>query len=397
MRIKKILAGIILIPAMFSLSNTTLAFKWMWWENVNVNEDIKNDVYIGWADIRINKGIDGNLTIGWGKIQVDGNVSKSIIIAWWQIEINGNVGQDIIVFWWDIVIKGAVWGRVVSAWGTISVENAIGWDLIMAWWDLKVRKTAVINWDAVIWWWMAEIDWVVKWASTVEVEQLILNWTFSKDAIIKVVKRTTIWDWAKILWNLNYEAKNNIPELEKITTGKKEYKQNSFAEDNKKEIINLVISYLIMAFTFIFLMSILLYFMFPKSIKETVGILKKDTLKSFWVWMLYFVFIPIIIILCFISTVLIPVWFFLLFAYIFWFVFYKVINTVVISWLIIEKFENLQQKTWKKVLVIFWISLISSVLSELIYLSRYLLSGQYDWRKLMCIKKLRGNSEFYIF
>lgn len=316
----------------------------------------------GWDNIKITVPINWNYYVAWGRVSIEKNIWWDLVIAWWDLDVRADIGKDLTIAGWQVLIEWNVWDDVRAAWWDLTVEKNIWWDLVIAGGNLTVRDSSIISWWIVAAWWTIKFEWTALWNSKIAAWELSFDWIISWDLELKTEEKVFIWTNAKILWNLSYEWKEKNPELEKIVSGKIEYKKVDYKV--KKDFMWFVWSYIIWKVLFLTLFASLFIVFMKKFFSSTVDILKNQTWKSFLTWLLLFASIPFIILMLFISVVWIPFGLFLLFIYIFLFVFYELISVSVFSALVINKLWGFDVvPLWKKLLIVIWFALLFALIS----------------------------------
>lgn len=97
--------------------------------------------------------------------------------------------------------------------------------------------------------------------------------------------------------------------------------------------------------------------------------------KSFLNGFLYFILIPIVSIICFITVIGIPIGFLLVALYVFSFVFAKVITLVVLSELIIQKWQNRISRPWQKWGIFVLLAIILTLVSGIDFIATVFVFG----------------------
>lgn len=306
-----------------------------------------------WEELNITQNISWDFYGAWWRVQVDSDIDGDLIIAWWELNINWDISEDLIIAWWDIVISWNVWDDIRVAWWNVRIEWNVDWDLVVAWWNIEIKKEVLINWDLLASWWRIILDWEVMWNALVKSWEFVLNWVIQNNLDLTTEKfSNTTWSW-RIFWNTNYKSQKRIESLENSTNWETSFKE---IKDVKKEILWFLSFYLIVKLIWIFVFSSLLFLFFQKWFASISNILREKTGKSFVHGLLVFGWMPIIIILLFISIIWIPLWIFWIFLYIFLFVFLEIINSVVLTSLIVNKYNI--EKTYQKMLILLWFCLL---------------------------------------
>jgi hypothetical protein len=97
--------------------------------------------------------------------------------------------------------------------------------------------------------------------------------------------------------------------------------------------------------------------------------------KSFLNGFLYFILLPIISIVCFITVIGIPIGFLLVALYIFSFVFAKIITLIILSELIIQKLQNRITGPWQKWGIFVLLAIILTLVSGIDFIATVFVFG----------------------
>lgn len=309
------------------------------WDEIDITEVVNDDLYIAGGRIDISAPIDWDLIITWGDVSINWYISEDLTIAWGEVNINWNIWDDVRVAWW-----------------IVRISSNIDWDLIIAAWEIIIEKDVVIRWDLAVAGWIIRLDWEVFWNAKIVAEQFIFNWTINKDAEIYIDRFKNPSKKGLIKWNLKYKSPEKIVELTNSTKWEIIYEKQFFDKEIKENILWFISTYLIIKLISVFIFASLIFLYMEKFFSSVSETLRKKTGKSFLYWFLTIIWLPFIIILLFISIIWIPFAFFLLFAYIFIFVFLTLLNVIIISSLIINKYNI--KKLYQKLLIIFWLAFI---------------------------------------
>lgn len=340
---KKILVLLVLLFTIFSWTQIVSAFEAKSGEDVDIVEKVDWDLYIAWGRVNVNAPVDWDL-----------------VISGWSIAVEADVEEDLTIFWGNINVIWNVWDDLKIAWGNIDIIWDIDWDLIIAWWNVRIGKDVVIKWDLVAWAWNLVLDWEVKWKAKIWAGKFVLNWVINGEADIIIDDFKNPSGSGVIRGDTIYRSDLKIDELEKSIKGKITFSEKTFWEHNSKSIfIKFLAYYLIIKLIWLFLLASLIYIYFEKFLFRISDNLRKQTWQSFLYWFLIIVWTPILIVLLFVTIIWIPFAIILLLAYIFLFAFLGILNTLVISALIIKKYKI--KKLYQKLLIIFWFAFIFAV------------------------------------
>ncbi len=365
---KKYISWLVLILAI--VPHSLFAYTAMHWEEqLRIENNINDNLYTAGGKVDILGNIVGDLVLAGGELMVSGNVSDNAMIAGGNIEMNGTFGNDLIVVWGDIRIKSPVSGDIKAAGWNIVLESSASGDVNIWGWSVRITKGVIIGWDLGVAWGSIVINGLVMWKADIFTESLDFDGIITKDASLGIVdiKNLHIGPNAKILGKLTYKAQERIPALEKIAVGWATYagvsEFSNMEQDNKEMLYGLVSAYAIYRLLFLLIIGSLLLLIFKNFFQNTAITLRTNIGKSFLFGVLYFILMPILAILCFITVVGIPIGFLALAVYVFSFVFAKVITLVVMSELINTTWSTTISKWWQKKGVFLLLAIILTVVS----------------------------------
>lgn len=338
---------------------------------LRIENNILDNLYTAGGKINILGNVDGDLTLAGGEIMMDGKVRDNAMIAGGDIKMNGTVENDLFVVGGNVKINSPVFGDIRAAGGSIILENSASGDVMLGGWEIRIAKWVIINKDLAIAGGSVVIDGIVKWKAEIIAWTLELHGTIEKDVSLRIneIKNLYIGSGAKIMGKLTYRAPERIPALENIAVGWSTYAwvtEFSNIENEQKDMGYWFLSgYLIYRLLFLLIIGWILFHTFPTFIRKTAEIVRNKPGKSFLNGFLYFVLMPILSIICFITVIGIPIGFLLVALYIFSFVFAKVITLVILSELTIQKWQNRITGPWQKwgifVLLAIIITLVSGI------------------------------------
>lgn len=303
-----------------------------------------NDTYEIWKVIEIWADVKGDFYWAGSIVNVNKNVWQGLTVAWWTVTVSGNIWDDARIAGWNIIIQGN-----------------ISWDLIVAWWQVQVMRWTKIWWNLILNWWNLLFDWAVSWDSYINWWNLNLGWTIWWNANFNIAS-VIVDSWAKISWNLAYSSNKTIPDLEKITSWKKQFtmqsrNKNSWNRNLWNGFWEIILWLLLYRFLFLVVFWSLLYFFFEKLFIDAWKNLENMPGKSFLYWLLYFLLMPFVILFLFLIIIWIPFALLFLILYIFSFVLYKLITVLVFSSFFINKYLDDKMSFWKK----FWIIVLTAL------------------------------------
>lgn len=181
---------------------------------------------------------------------------------------------------------------------------------------------------------------------------LSIDGVIEKDATIMVedAKKIQIGPNAKILGNLTYYAPEKIPQLENIAAGSKTHKPSSdfaYNVDGHRDYADEVHgAYDLYQFLFLLVFGSLLLVFARKYFNGLAKTVIASPVTSLFYGFLYFVLAPFAILLTCLTVIGIPVGMLMLAAYIFSFVFAKLLSLVVFTEAITHQFREKMSASW---------------------------------------------------
>ncbi|MFK7780348.1 MAG: hypothetical protein QM490_04315 [Candidatus Gracilibacteria bacterium] len=367
---KNILFTIVLLFTITSGGMQTNAFEVLVGEEVYVTEEVNDDFYVAGGSITITTPINGDLLIVGGDINVNSNIEQDLIITGGNIVVSGNIGDDVRI-----------------AGGAVTINSNIEGDLIIGAGDVRIYKGVVIKGDLLVGAGRIIMDGEVMGKAKIGAGQLVLNGTIHGDAEINIEEFSNPSNIGIIKGNLNYTSDSKILDLESASRAKVIFKK-SFIKDNiEKGLITFISSIVIIKIIGLFLFSTLFYLYFQKYFSKVSDNLKKQTGKSFLYGFLTIIGLPVIIILLFISVIGIPFALLFLFGYIFMFVFLSLINIIVFTSFVVDKY--MINQLYKKLLIILGLTLVFGLINGIGLLVGFFTLGAIAIKKIDIIKSLR--------
>lgn len=330
----------LLTAFLVATTSVTHAFNVSFGDSLDIVQEIQGDVY-GVAE----------------RIDASANIDGDFIIAGWDIHIDAEVSQDIMAAGWEIVISETVGDDVRLAGGSIRIEADILWDLIVFGGEVRVDDSAVIHGDVVIFAGAVVLNGNVLWDAYITSDRLILNGSITGDAQLDINEFTSPSWSGTIAWNLEYQHKEIITELEKVVTGEVLFTiHDGWDRDNEKEHFLHHLAWSMVQILWWFVVAGWLLCLFERFFSRAGNRILSAPGQSILIGLALVIWIPFLIILLMITVIWIPFGLFILFLYIFMFVFTPLFNVIVVSTLISEKYSI--TTTWKKYAILLWATTI---------------------------------------
>ena len=339
-------------------------------DDLDIIETVNDDLYIAGGRISIDAPINGDLTIAWGELEINGEISQDANIAGGDILITASVGDDLRIAGWNV-----------------RIESDIEWDLVVFAGDVKIAKWVIISWDVSVYAWRVVINGEVLWNAKIWAEELVLNGTISGNTEVMLGNFKNPSNTWKITGDLNYESSEKLTGLESVTTGEIIFKQSDIRSDFEGGIMSFIAWFYVLEIIGLFIFASLILLYFEKMFSSISKKMRKHTWKSFVYGLLIVIGTPILIILLAISVIWIPFALFVLFAYIFMFVFITLLNVMVLSSLVINKYKV--KELYKKLLIILLFGIVLGLINGINIIVGLFTIGALSMKKIDVIAKLR--------
>ena len=331
-----------LLIAMACTLSPVSAFRIEYGNDIIISQPVNENLYIAGGSVTINAPVHGDLIIAGGTIIINDSVTNDVLAAGGKVTLNGFVGGDIRCAGARILISKNVTGDVVVTAGTIIIDKGISIGSLLA-------GGGNITVDG-------EVNGEVRGSFG----ELLLNGNVAKDVDCRGGKITVNGNIGgkSVLAARNIIIGNNAVFNSDVRYwskhGSVDFKQSL---KNGKAIYDPSISigsaewYYLGAATILgllwylgmaFLMILIVEYLFPVSMKKAADTLFNSTLKSLGFGFLFFIAVPVLALVAFITIIGLPVGVLLVFTYIALVVLTKVIISVVAA----NWFNNRYNKKW---------------------------------------------------
>ena len=333
----------ILFLALIILFHSASAYRMEWGRTVIISTPVYEDLYVAGGTITINAPIHGDLIVAGGTVYINDTVMNDLLIAGGTIYINGYVADDIR-----------------CAGGQLFIQNNIGEDLVITGGRVNVAKTAFIN-GALI---AGGGEIIVNGTVNGDVrsaagkftfngianknfecrsESLIMNGTVAGTSTL-AAQNIAVLSGASFNNNVRYWNKSGELSFNgSLKKGTAVYDPSLKIETKNwyylghATVLGLV-WYLVTVFLFILLIQAL----FGKTLKRVGGVVGTSMLKSLAWGLVFFIAVPVAIVLLLITIIGIPLGLLLIFSY----VSLIVLATIITSLVSANWYNNRFQKNW---------------------------------------------------
>jgi len=213
-------ASILVILLTTLISQTAFAAEFFSGDEINIQDNITDDAYVGGGIITVDKDVDGDLYVGGGHITINGNITGDLVAAGGQIIVNGDVGDDVRL-----------------AGGTLIINGNIGDDLIATGGQLNVSSNSIIGGSLIIGTGYANIMGVINEDVRGGGGKIVLGGTVYRDVVVEVGENLSLTKNARINGNLIYTSLTQANLDETQVGGFIEYNKQKVAYHDDKNAI----------------------------------------------------------------------------------------------------------------------------------------------------------------
>ncbi len=338
-------------------------------KDINITQAIRENLYTTGNNITINAPIYGDLVTAGGIITINDTIQKDILLAGGTIIFNGYAGDDVRCAGGELHVKKDIKGDLVIAGGKVIIDKnvTIGGNLLVSGGEIYLDGTVKGNIRGAFG--KLYMNGIAEQNIYCKGGKLEMNGTVKGQSSISAPE-IVIGNNAAFLGDVHYWNKQGYLKFgESAKSGIAIYDGNLRIETGGWYYIAFaLIGYLGAAILMIFLTQ----YLFSKTMKRASDTVSTETLKSLGYGLLYFVGVPVAIIVACITVIGIPIGLILLFGYIITMALATVITSVVAANWLNTKY-NYNWRTGKMVLTATGIFIVLKLLS-FIFMAGWLVS-----------------------
>lgn len=327
----------------FCAFHAAFALKFISGNDKVISKPVYDDLYITGGTLTINAPVYGDLVVAGGTITINDSITGDLAITGGNISINGYVGDDIRCAGGEIRLKGNVGGDFVIAGGKIYIDNSavINGDVMAGAGNLLMNGTVNGNLKAGI----GELDMNGSVGKNMDCrgEKIRINGSVSGKSII-AAQELNIGTTASFNSDVRYWADDkNVDFGQSVKNGKAVYDSSLVMEREHWYLLGFsafMFAFWYLAVAFIFI--VLIQYLFRTTMKTAAYKAFDSTGRSLGYGVLFFIAVPIAIVILTITIVGIPVALILLLAYII----LALLTTIISSVVVANWFSNRNQRNW---------------------------------------------------
>lgn len=292
------------------------AYQIVYGENLIISQPVYEDLYVAGGTVSINAPVHGDLIVAGGTIAINDSVYNDLLLAGGTVTLNGYVGDDIRCAGGQLRISKNAGGDVLIAGGTINIEREV------------TLKGLVISGGTVI------IDGTVLGEIRSAAGNFVLNGTAGKGidcrggkitingdvkgmAVLSAMNKLVIGNSASFTNDVRYYSpESKVDFRQSVKNGKAVYDESLAVNKDERRMMGFGVMGLLWYLGMVLIMIMLIEYLFTRLLKKAGDTFRYEKLKSLVRGFLFFVVVPVLAVLAFVSIVGLPVGFILLFGYI---------------------------------------------------------------------------------
>ncbi|HJU46393.1 MAG TPA: hypothetical protein VJ647_06385 [Chitinophagaceae bacterium] len=332
------------------LTYPALAFKVVCGNNITISDPLYEDVYIAGANIIINAPIHGDLIIAGGTVTINDTVINDILVAGGEVTFNGYAGDDIRCAGGKLRILRNIAGDLVIAGGTITIDNAatVG-GIIVNGGEVTVDGTATGDIKAGAG--SFTFNGTAMKAIDCQGGAITINGTVQGPARLASNDEISIGRDARFNNTVRYWAPGRqVNFKQSLKGGNAIYDPLMKVNHNRWYFLGFAsFIALLWYIAVILLVTMLTQYLFSATMKKAAETARTATLKSLGYGVLFWIGVPVCVLITFVTIIGIPLGIILLFNYII----LLILSAIITSVLIANWFNNQFKAGWSYWHIIF--------------------------------------------
>ncbi len=333
---------VLLFIAMISSFNAAFAYRIEYGNNIIISRPVYENLYIAGGTITINAPIYGDLIIAGGTIIINDSVMNDILLIGGTVTINGFVGDDIrcaggnirisknvtgdvVVTGGAVIIdKGITIGGLLATGGDVTIDGIINGEIKGAFGDLFINGNVSKNIDCSGG--RITVNGTIGGKSKLSARHIVIGNYAAFNGDVRYWNKKESVDFKQSLKN----SKAVFDPSLRISTGEWYYLGSA-------TILGLL-WYLGMAF----LMIMIFQYLFSATVKKAADTVFNSTLKSLGIGFLFFIAVPVLALIAFVSLIGVP----LGILFVFFYIVLILLATVITSVIAANWFNNRKDHKW---------------------------------------------------
>lgn len=325
-------------------------------------------------NVVISKPVYENVYVSGGTVTIDAPVYGDLVIAGGTVIINDSVQNDILLAAGDVTFSGYAGGDIRCAGGKIRISANVNGDVVVAGGEMTLDKGVIIG-NLLVTGGDIRIDGDVHGSVRGMFSNLFLNGNVTKDIDCRggtvtlngyvggksILAAKLIFLGSRAAFNNDvryWSEQDALTFTSHMLNGKAVYDPSLRVPVEKWYFLGSTSLFLLLWYLGMALVMIsIIQYLFPVLFKKTADTVYNHPLKSAGFGILYFIGIPVAMIVCFLTVIGVPVGFLLAIGYILSILLATVITSIVTANWFNNRFDK-KWSYWGLVLTAFWIFIV---------------------------------------
>ena len=332
---------LIIILTLLTLFQSAKAYQIKWGKNITISKPVYEDLYITGGTITINAPVYGDLIVAGGTIILNDTVTNDLLLAGGNVTINGYVGDDIRCAGGELHISKNIGGDLVITGGKVNIDKdvmiyggliASGGELIIDGTIMDIVKTTAGR---------VTFNGIANKSFETHSDQLVMNGTVHGVSIL-AARNIIIGNNASFNNNIRYwNKKGSIDFKQSIKGGTASFDPSLKIKSNSWYFLGRASALALLWYLgMVFLFLIIIQYLFGNTLKKAANSISNSFGKSLLWGLIFFIGMPLVVLLLLLSLIGIPIGFILIFSYVGLIVLATTITSLVFANWYNTKFNN---------------------------------------------------------
>ena len=320
------------------------AYRIEWGRNVTISQPVYEDLYVAGGTITINAPVYGDLIVAGGTIQINDTIMNDLLLAGGTVHINGYVADDIRCAGGELNILKGIGGDLVITGGKVNISSAvvINGGLITS--GGEIIMDGAVNGDVKSASGTFVFNGIANRNFDSRSEKLTVNGTIKGGSVL-AARDISIGDKAAFYNNIRFwNKKGQIDFRQSIKNGNASFDESLEIKPNAWYYLgHSTVFGLAWYISVVLIFLIVLQYLFRNTFKKAGDTVGNAWGKSLGMGLVYFIGVPLSIVLLLITIIGIPIGLIIMFTYIL----LLLLATVITSLVIANWYNHQFEKGWR--------------------------------------------------
>jgi cytoskeletal protein CcmA (bactofilin family) len=302
---------ILFLPLLLGLALWSRAGDTKFGERVTVTQTVTGDLYIGAGNIEVSAPVRGDLIAAGGELSIADSITADLMLAGGNITVTGYVGDDARLAGGKLVIRGRIVGDLIVAGGEVLIapETVIGGDLFVAGGQVTLEGT--VNGQAKVAGGLLIMRGTIEGTAELTGGELELAGTFRQPTQL-AGSEIRLQDGAVFYGDVRYYAAETpvdfTPHLRDGATATVDESLANLVDtgDWRQALRAGVIGWVVYRLLVAALIIWLLVWLLPRFWERVGQAVESETTRALGYGVLYFLVVPLVVLLAFVILIGIP-------------------------------------------------------------------------------------------